>query len=169
MSGYSNFIFPGASYQPSSHDWQFPTSVKVLGIHIQNDLIWDTLVASMCTKTSRRLFTLRNLKKFGFNSAELLAVYTGYVHPLLEYSDVIWHSSITDKHSRMLEGIQRRAFRIILGFEYTSYENALHACKLETLSSRREEHCLKFACSLSKSARTCNLLPLEDLKFMEES
>ena len=138
---------------------KFVSSAKVLGIHIQQDLKWDVQIDHMYKNASRRLFMLRSLKRFGFNQTELITVYTGYLHPLLEYADSIWHSSITAKQSRMLESIQRRACRIILGLNYISYDNALSVCNLEALSARREAHCLKFARSLSKSKRTCTLLP----------
>lgn len=85
--------------------------------------------------------------------------HTGYVRPLLEYSDVIWHSSITTKQSNMLESIQRRACRITLGLNYISYKHALNFCNLVTLSCRREAHCLKFASSLCRSERTSKLIP----------
>ena len=102
---------------------------------------------------------IRNLNKFGFNLADLLSVYIGYVRPLLEYSDVIWHSSLNNKQSRLLESIRKRACKIILGRHYISYSNAIDVCNLQTLSARREAHCLSFANSLAKSERTSKLLP----------
>ena len=70
---------------------KFVSSAKILGIHIQEDLKWDSQIDHVYKKASKRLYMIRNLKKFGFNKSELLPVYTGYVRPLLEYSDVIWH------------------------------------------------------------------------------
>ena len=49
----------------------------------------------MNENAAKRLFMLRSLKRFGFNKSELVTVYKGYIRPLLEYSDVIWHSSLT--------------------------------------------------------------------------
>lgn len=88
-----------------------------------------------------------------------------YIRPLLEYCDIIWHSSVTASQSSMIERIQKRARRIILGSKSTNkyYNTALTmltTCKLEPLTAKRaERHCLKFAKSLDKSTRTSNLLP----------
>ena len=90
---------------------------------------------------------------------ELITVYKGYVRPLLEYADVVWHSSLKIKQAKTLEQLQRRACRIVLGQDFSSYKDALEVCELETLSDRREDHCLRFAEGLANSTRTANLLP----------
>ena len=86
-------------------------------------------------------------------------MYKGYIRPLLEYSDVIWHSSLTSNQAHQLERVQKRALRIILGTDYISYANALDVCDVDRLSARREQHSLKFAQSLPKCSRTGKLLP----------
>ena len=126
---------------------------------IPYNLKWDVQVDSVVKKANSRLFMLRTLKRFGFTSEELSVVYSGYVRPILEYADVVWHSSITASQTHEIEATQKRACRIILGRNYTSYEKALEKCKLNTLSGRREEHCLRFAEGLSKSTRTSSLVP----------
>ena len=71
----------------------------------------------------------------------------------------LWHSTLTPKQSQTLESIQRRACKIMLGFEYVSYVNALEICDLDLLSAQRETHCLNFARSLLKSECTKMLIP----------
>ena len=137
----------------------FVSSAKVLGIWLQEDLKWDSQIDHLCKNANKRLFMLRTLKRFGFNTSELITVYRGYIRPIIEYADVIWHSSLTLKQSQTLESIQRRACKIMLGFEYVSYVNALEICDLDLLSARRETHCLNFARSLLKSERTKMLIP----------
>ena len=101
------------------------SSAKVLGIWLQEDLKWDSQIDHLCKNANKRLFMLRTLKRFSFNPSELITVYRGYIRPIIEYADVIWHSSLTLKQSQTLESIQRRACKMILGFEYVSYVNAL--------------------------------------------
>ncbi|XP_072039057.1 uncharacterized protein [Amphiura filiformis] len=137
----------------------FVSSAKVLGIWLQTDLKWDGQVDHMWKNSNRRLFMLRSLKKFGFITSELVTVYRGYIRPMVEYSDVIWHSTLTSKQAIKLENIQKRALRIILGCNYVSYDNALVVCNVDKLSDRREQHCLNFARTLSKCDRTTKLLP----------
>ena len=102
---------------------------------------------------------LRSLKRFGFSKSELVTVYRGYIRPLLEYSNVIWHSSLTSNQTHQLERVRKRASRIVLGLNYVSYANALGVCDVDRLSARREQHSVKFAQSLQHCSRTSKLLP----------
>ena len=138
----------------------FVSFAKILGIKIQNDLKWDHQVSDMMKKTNSRLYMLRTLKKFGFTTDELIAVYKGYVRPMMEYADVVWNSSITKDQMHTLEKLQKRACKIILGSNnYNSYQEAIEACGIETLADRRQAHCCKFAESLFKCKQTENLIP----------
>ena len=96
----------------------FVSEAKILGLWIQNNLRWDTQINHMLTKANRLM--LRSLKHFGFSLDELRIVFNGYVRPVLEYGDVVWHSSITVKHSHTIESIQKRACKIMLGNRYHS-------------------------------------------------
>ena len=97
-----------------SEPLSYVNEAKVLGFYLENSLKWNAKVDNMLKKANKRLFMLRALKRFGFSSDELRVVYGGYVRPILEYADVVWHSSITFKQSRDIESIQGRACRIIL-------------------------------------------------------
>ena len=132
---------------------------KILGVWLQHDLSWDTNISEMISKTNRRLYMLRMLKRFGFKKDELITVYKGYIRPLLEYADVVWNSSLTLKQTRTIEQVQRRACRIVLGHNFLSYTKALSDCEIESLATRREDHCLKFAEGLADIERTKDLLP----------
>jgi len=102
---------------------------------------------------------LRSLKKFGFDKDELLVVLKSYLRPVLEYSSVIWHSSLTVNQTKELEIIQKRALKTILGPQYNSYDKALSVCNLESLTDRRTNQCLKFAEGLSDNDRCKHLIP----------
>ena len=77
----------------------YVSHTKILGIYIRDDLKWNTQVDEVCKSAKRRLFMLRNLKQFGLNKSELTTIYSGYIRPLLEYCDIIWHSSLTASQS----------------------------------------------------------------------
>ena len=126
---------------------QFVDDAKILGIWIQKNLQWDKNISEITKKANRRLYMLRMLKKFGFNHEELITVYKDYIRPLLEYCDTVWHSSLTAGQSKILEQLQRRACRIVLGRNFTSYSDALNDCDLESLYGS------------SNSSRTIDLLP----------
>ena len=103
----------------------FVDHAKILGVWLQHDLAWDKNISEIISKTNRRLYMLKMLKRFGFNKDELTTVYKGYIRPLLEYADVVWNSSLTIKQANSLEQVQRRACRIVLGHKFSSYSKAL--------------------------------------------
>ncbi len=137
----------------------YVTEAKVLGVFLQDNLKWDTQVNNMLKKANKRLFMLRSLKKFGFDRDELCVVYCGYVRPILEYADAVWHPSISVKQGNDIESIQKRACRTILGGDFRSYNDALVSCGLDSLSDRRVEHCRRFAEGLPNNDRTRCLIP----------
>ena len=114
---------------------------------------------------------LRTLKRFGFNTSELITVYRGYIRPIItEYTNFIWHSSHTLKQSQTLESIQRRAFKIMLGYEYASYINALEICDLDLRSVCSARGSLFEFCMFSaKIWAHQNANPPADRRFMANS
>ena len=93
----------------------YVNEAKVLGLYLENILKWNTQVNTMLKKANKRLFMLRTLKRFGFSSDELRVVYGGYVRPILEYADVVWHSSITFKQSETLNPSKEEHVILYLG------------------------------------------------------
>ena len=103
----------------------FVTEAKILGVWLQNDLQWDKNTNEIAKKANQKLHILRLLKRFGFNDDDLLSVYKCYVRPVVQYADVAWSSSITAEQRKILEYLQKRACRTILGQRYTTYADAL--------------------------------------------
>ena len=108
---------------------------------------------------TRRLYTLCILKKSNGSRADMVTVYTTYIRPILEYASPVWHTSITSKQSNKLEFIQKRALKIIVGYN-VEYPNALTITNLDTLSSRRDSLLLSFGKKLMISEHHKHLLPL---------
>ena len=99
--------------------------IKLLGVTIQNDFKWNLHVDDIVSRASRKLYSLSLLKKARVDQDELLAVFNGYIRPVLEYACQLWHTAITQKQCDQIERVHKRAFRIIFGFMYTSYNNVL--------------------------------------------
>lgn len=62
----------------------------------------------MLTSANRKLFDLRQLKKFGVRDPELVTIYKGYVRPVLEYSVPVWHISLTANQVKRHESVQKK-------------------------------------------------------------
>ncbi|XP_071798864.1 uncharacterized protein [Asterias amurensis] len=102
---------------------------KILGVHIRPDLKWDSQIAEMLKKANGRLYLLKLLKRFKLPMDDLITIFSGFVCPLAEYAAPVWHPGLTAKESAALERVQRRACKIILGNQYTQYDEALELCK----------------------------------------
>ena len=136
------------------------SKTKLLGLMVQSDLCWDLQVNSMVSKSSRRLYMLCRLKRFGVPVKDLVSVYIGYVRPVVEYACPVWHGNITIKQTQQIERIQKRACRIILGSAYTSYTEALSCTGLQTLEDRRLHLCTEFANKCLTSEKYFDWFPL---------
>jgi hypothetical protein len=111
-------------------------SYKLLGLMITDKLNWNDNTSLICSKASKRLHFLKLLKRSAMPTTDLLYYYTAVIRPVLEYGSVVWHASITDKQSRQINSIQRRAEKII----------GVNQCagKLTPLKKRREQQSRKF-------------------------
>ena len=121
------------SLQIAGKELGLVTETELLSLIVQSNLSWDMQVNSMVGKSSRRLYMVNLLKRFGLPVEDLVYVYILYVRPVVEYATPVWHGSLTDKQSKKLESIQKRSCRIILGATYNSYTQALQLASLKTL------------------------------------
>ena len=103
---------------------------------------------------------VRKLYSFSIPTEDLVTIYQIYVRSILEQSSIVWHSSLTEAERTDLERVQKIALRIILKDLYFGYESALKKVGLETLDERREELCLSFAKSCTKTSNNGKMFPL---------
>ena len=82
---------------------------------------------------------LHKLGQFNLSVEDMLNIYVLYICSVLEQSPVGWNSSITKSDQLDIEHVQRCALRIILGEKYTSYQESLKVCELDTLKARRNQ------------------------------
>ena len=86
------------------------TETKLLGLTVQSDLGWQTQVNDMVSKSSRRLYMLCRLKRFGVPVEDLVSVYVGYVRPTVEYASPVWYGNVTGAfaHPEIIHRMQVR-------------------------------------------------------------
>ena len=84
------------------------SSLKILGITIQDDLRWNEQVAEMTKKASRKIWVLRRMKKLGIDEQTICNFWKaeGRVH--LEAGAVAWSSSLTVQQARHLQRVEHR-------------------------------------------------------------
>ena len=111
-----------------------PTT-KLLGVILTSNLKWSKHVEYICSKASKRLYTLRMLKRSGVRPSDLRSGYSNFIKSVLEYACPLWHASLSSSLRDDAEGIQRRAIGII--YPYLSYSQRLQELNLPTLGSLR--------------------------------
>ena len=93
------------------------------------------------------------MKEIGGSIEDMLDVFRLQIRCLPEKGCPAYNGSLTQKDIKGLEGIQKTALKIILGYNYKGYDNALAQLKLERLDVRRENICRKFAKKIEKSEK----------------
>ena len=107
------------------------------------------------------MIILKKLYKFSVPVEELVNIYCLYIRSVAEQSSVVWSSSLTVGQQYDLERVQKVALRIILGDDYSSYENSLELTGLEKLQARRSALSLNFAKKCTKNERASDMFPLK--------
>jgi len=79
---------------------------------------------------------LKQLRRVGVSTADLLTYYNSVIRSVLEYACPVWHTSLTAGQSQDIERLQKRALRCILG--EVSYTEACSSLGLSSLSDRRD-------------------------------
>ena len=111
---------------------------KLLGVFISADLRWKTHIEYITSKAVSRLYFLKQLKRAGLSSSHLLHYYTTVIRPVLEYTSLLWHPTLTKSQTGRLEAVQRRAINIIFCYSFsTPYLSTLALADISSLYARR--------------------------------
>ena len=130
--GYNN---PKNDYNMNNTNLEETELEKDLGVLIDCRLEFDKHIKSIVGKANRML----GLIKFSFtcmNKSMFLHLYKGLVRPLLEYCVQAW-SPYKKKHIDLIEGVQKRAIRLVPELRNMSYEKQLEELNLTELVDRR--------------------------------
>jgi hypothetical protein len=106
-------------------------SQKDLGVLTTPTLKWDLHTLHMCSKAQKMLGFLHRTSDPCFSIEARRCLYLSLVRSNLGYASEVW-SALSGKNLRMVEGIQRRATKFILGYHnpYQPYKDRLLALKL---------------------------------------
>ena len=82
---------------------------RLLGVVINDDLSWHSNTQELIKKANSRMMILHNLTSFCLPIQEMVEIYVLYIRSVVEYSCVVWHSSLTVEDSDALERSQKTA------------------------------------------------------------
>ncbi|MGI9458385.1 MAG: reverse transcriptase family protein, partial [Pirellulales bacterium] len=89
-----------------------------LGVVIGSDLSLDHYVDSVARSAASQVFLLKRLSLITRNTDLLLRVYKCYIRPVFEHACPMW-AALNVTQTERLEKLQRRAIRIIMGYNNT--------------------------------------------------
>ena len=112
----------------NNSDLKLSSNEKILGIQIEDTLVWNEHFKYISKKIAPSLWLLSQIKTF-LSVDDKLLFYNAYIRPHLEYCSVIWGNSTTFNIQKMTK-LQRRACKLILGNEYTQLEEACDNLKI---------------------------------------
>ena len=108
---------------------------KDLGVNVDPDLKFSRHIEIQVNKANRILGMIRRSYTF-LDGDSLKRLYIALVRPHLEFSNVVWSPRYV-KDKKLLEGVQRRATKLVPELKELSYENRLHKLNLPSLCYRR--------------------------------
>ena len=98
---------------------------KDLGVIISEDLKWQ----KQCSEAVRKA----NIDR---SQETIILLYKSLVRPHLEYCYQIW-SPYYKKDIKLIEGVQRRATKLVTGMQELNYNDGLKRLGLQRLEGRR--------------------------------
>ena len=138
-------------------------TMKALGMRFSSRPDMSAHVEWVAKNMRMRLWMLRNLKRSGFNTEELVTVYKTMIRPVADYACVVYHSSLTDEQDELLERVQAQALKCIFGPFKSGRVLRGEAC-IETLRSRRIVLCDKFARKSLSNPRFSHWFPVKSTR-----
>ena len=144
---------------PDSKPLEVIYQTRLLGVTLSSNLSWNPHVSDICKRATGKLWVMIRFKSLGGNQDQLIKVYHTRVRSTLEFAAPVFNSGLTQEQSRAIEMVQKKAFAIILGSKYSSYEVALATLNQERLEIRREQLSYKFALKCTESNRHRTMFP----------
>ncbi len=126
---------PLHTYSLDSHNLEYSTCEKDIGVHIDNKLKFDTHINLKINKANRTMGIIR--RTFDYMDKEIFCqLFKALVRPHVEYANQVWAPHLK-KHRDAIENVQRRATKLIPGLFDLSYKERLQQLNLPSLAYRR--------------------------------
>ena len=109
-------------------DISITTCDKILGIHVDNNLAWNTHFNFLSKKLSSYMWLLSKIRTY-LTTEHRVLFYNAYIKPHIDYCSLIW-SNTSNININKITRLQRRAYKLILGHEYNSLPEAFERLKI---------------------------------------
>ena len=158
-----NLDFPPELTLPNTNNFlDVVESTRLLGLQVTTDLRWSAHSRYIIKRANSKLWMLRRMKILNIDPFIIIDFYFKEIRSICEMACPVFHSGLTQRQSRDIEMIQKRALKISLENSYHNYEVACILMSAEPLSYRRESLCLTFIKKAVKKGLHTDIFKLAD-------
>ena len=110
-------------FHVSGHSLKPVSSVKLLGVQIDERLTFDDHISALCAKASHQINALRRIVKY-LTLENRMSIYNAFIASNFNYCNTVWHFC-SNRSLYKLEKIHKQALRVVLNDYSSSYRNLL--------------------------------------------
>ena len=114
---------PVLSLTYSDIDIKMTHADKILGVHVDDNLMWNNHFQHVSKKISSYLWLLSKIKSY-LSVEHRLLFYNSYIKPHFEYCSTVWSNTSSGNINKITK-LQRRVCKQILAEDYTDFQEAL--------------------------------------------
>ena len=118
-------------FHVSGHSLKPVSSVKLLGVQIDERLSFDDHISTLCTKASHQISALRRIVKY-LTLENRMSIYIAFFASNFNYCNTVWHFC-SNRSLYKLEKLHKQAPRVVLNDYSTSYRDLLDELSKPTL------------------------------------
>ena len=107
---------------------------KILGIFVDNNLMWSDHIKHITKKISSNIWLLSKIKHF-LSQAHRIQFYKSYVQPHIDFCNMVWGSTFESNKLKIFR-LQKLACRVILDYNVEDSHEALNSLKILSLYDR---------------------------------
>ena len=107
------------------------------GVIVSDDLKWDKQCVAVVKKANKLLGMIKR-DFIDRSKATILALYKSLIRPHLEYCIQVWNLYLA-KDIKLIEGVQRRATKLVHGIENWKYDGRLKFLDLTRLEKKNKK------------------------------
>ena len=107
---------------------------KIMGVFVDNNLIWSDHVKHICKKISSYIWLLSKMKYF-LSQEHCVQFYKSYIQPHIDFCKVVWANS-SESNKMSFFKMQKRACRVILDYNVDDSLETFRSLKIISVYDR---------------------------------
>ena len=124
-------VIPDVEFHVSGHSLKPVSSVKLLGVKIDERLTFDDNISALCAKASHDISALRRIVKY-LTMDNRMSIYNAFIASNFNYCNTVWHFC-SNRSLYKLEKVHKQALKVVLKDYSSSYRKLLDKVSKPTL------------------------------------